>query len=79
MQCGFEGVDPDLGYFSQLTDDELKRLLEDLKAKNLRLGVAGLPVDFRKDTQTFSEGLKNLPTTANLLSRLGVLHLKSIT
>ena len=72
MQYGFEGVDPDPGYFSQLSDDELKRLLDDLKAKNLRLGVAGLPVDFRKDEQTFSEGLKSLPATAKLLSRVGV-------
>ena len=74
---GFEGVDPDPGYFSQLTDDELKELLDDLKAKNLRLGVAGLPVDFRKDVQTFSDGLKNLPTTAKLLSRAGVSRLST--
>ena len=74
---GFEGVDPDPGYFSQLTDVDLMRLVDDLKAKNLRLGVAGLPVDFRKDTQTFSEGLKNLPTTAKLLSRVGVSSLST--
>ncbi len=77
MTYGFEGVDPDPAYFSQLTDDELKGLLDDLKAKNLRLGVAGLPVDFRKDTQTFSEGLKNLPATAKLLGRVGVSHLST--
>jgi sugar phosphate isomerase/epimerase len=74
---GFEGVDPDLGYFSQLTDDGLKELRDDLKAKNLRLGVAGLPVDFRKDMQTFSDSLKNLPTTAKLLSRVGVSSLST--
>ncbi len=74
---GFEGVDPDPGYFSQLTDDELKELLDNLKAKNLRLGVAGLPVDFRKDVQTFSDGLKNLPLTAKLLSRAGVSRLST--
>jgi sugar phosphate isomerase/epimerase len=77
MRYGFEGVDPDPGYFSQVTDDELKELLEDLKAKNLRLGVAGLPVDFRKDEETFSEGLKNLPTTAKLLTRVGVSRLST--
>jgi len=74
---GFEGVDPDPGYFSQLTDDQLKALLDDLNVKNLRLGAAGLPVDFRKDEQTFSEGLKNLPATAQLLSRAGVLRLST--
>jgi sugar phosphate isomerase/epimerase len=71
-KCGFEGVDPDPEYFSQLTDNELNRLLDDLKAKNLRLGAAGMPVDFRKDEQTFSEGLKDLPTKAKLLNRVGV-------
>ena len=74
---GFEGVDPDPGYFSQLTDDQLKGLLGDLKAKNLRLGAAGLPVDFRKDEQTFSDGLKNLPATAKLLSRAAVSRLST--
>ena len=71
-QHGFEGVDPDSGYFSKLSGGELARALDDLKAKNLKLGAAGLPVDFRKDEATFSEGLKNLPAAAKTLQRAGV-------
>jgi sugar phosphate isomerase/epimerase len=72
VKYGFEGVDPDLRHFSQLSDDELKKLLDDLESKNLKLGVAGLPVEFRKDEQTFSEDLKNLPAAARGLERAGV-------
>ena len=69
---GFEGVDPDVEYFSQLSDDQLKKLLDDLKAKNLKLGAAGLPVDFRKDEQTFSDDLRKLPAAARILQAAGV-------
>lgn len=71
-QNGFEGLDPDGGYFSKLPDDEFAKALEDLKAKGLRLGDAGLPVEFRKDEATFNEGLKNLPAAAKTLQRAGV-------
>jgi sugar phosphate isomerase/epimerase len=72
VKYGFEGVDPDFGYFSQLSDDQLKKLVDELKAKNLKLGGAGLPVDFRQDEQTFSEDLKKLPAAAGVLQAVGV-------
>jgi len=72
VKHGFEGVDPDAEYFSRLSDADLKKLLEDLKGKNLKLGDAGLPVDFRKDEATFSEGLKKLSTVAGILEKAGV-------
>jgi sugar phosphate isomerase/epimerase len=69
---GFEGVDPSVEYFSKLSDDELSRTLDDLKGKGLKLGDAGLPVEFRKDEATFSEDLKKLPDAAKALQRAGV-------
>jgi sugar phosphate isomerase/epimerase len=69
---GFEGLDPDAGYFATLSDEEMKKLLDELKSKNLRLGAAGLPVDFRKDNATFNEGLAKLPQAARTLQRAGV-------
>jgi sugar phosphate isomerase/epimerase len=69
---GFEGVDPDLGYFSKLSGEEMARTLEDLKSKNLKLGDAGLPVDFHRDEATFHMGLKMLPAAAQTLARAGV-------
>jgi sugar phosphate isomerase/epimerase len=72
VKYGFEGVDPDPEYFAQLSEDELKRLLDELKSKNLKLGSAGLPVEFREDELTFSEGLKKLPAVFKILAKAGV-------
>jgi len=72
VKHGFEGLDPDPGYFASLGDDGLKRLLDDLQAKNLKFGAAGLPVEFRRDEATFNEGLRNLPAAADLLQRAGI-------
>jgi sugar phosphate isomerase/epimerase len=72
VRHGFEGVDPDPNYFASLGGDGLKRLLDDLRAKNLKFGAAGLPVEFRKDETTFNDGLKRLPATAGILKRAGI-------
>ena len=72
VKHGFEGLDPDPNYFASLGDDGLKRLLDDLQAKNLKFGAAGLPVDFRSDEATFNDGLKKLPATADILQRAGI-------
>jgi sugar phosphate isomerase/epimerase len=77
VKYGFEGIDPSAQYFSRLSDDELKRLLDELKAKNLKLGAAGLPVDFRKDEATFNEGLKKLPAVATTLEKAGVTRVST--
>jgi len=69
---GFEGVDPDLDYFCSLQEDQLRRVLDQLQAKKLRLGAAGLPVNFRQDDTTFNAGLKKLPTAATALQRVGI-------
>jgi len=69
---GFEGLDPDGDYFASLGNDDFARLLEDLSAKKLRFGAAGLPVEFRKDAETFNNGLKKLPGAAAVLQRAGI-------
>ena len=38
---GFEGLDPDANFFAWFDNDALKRLLDDLPKRNLRLGAAG--------------------------------------
>lgn len=72
VKHGFEGVDPDPEHFAQLSDDELQKLLAELKTKNLKLGAAGLPVEFRTDEATFSDGLEKLPSVAKVLEKAGV-------
>ncbi len=69
---GFEAVDPDAELFASLSDGGLNKLLDGLKAKSVRLGVGELPVEFREDETTFSDGLKKLPDAAKALERAGV-------
>jgi sugar phosphate isomerase/epimerase len=69
---GFEGLDPDAGYLASLEDDALHRLLDDLQKRNLKFGAAGLPVEFRKDSEAFNSDLKKLPATAAVLQRAGI-------
>src|SRR5262249_46925363 len=64
--------DPDIEYFASLSDDDLRKLLDDLRSKNLKFGAAGLPVDFRKDSATFNEGLAKLPAAAVTLQKAGI-------
>jgi sugar phosphate isomerase/epimerase len=72
VKHGFEGLDPDPTYFLSLGDDGLSRLLDELRAKHLRFGAAGLPVEFRKDEEAFSDGLRKLPATAAVLEKAGI-------
>jgi sugar phosphate isomerase/epimerase len=69
---GFEGLDSDAGYLASLNDDALHRLLDDLQKRNLKFGAAGLPVEFRKDADTFNSDLKKLPATAAVLQRASI-------
>ncbi len=73
----FEGLDPDLAYLTSLDDGGLHRLLDDLQKRNLRFGAAGLPVEFRKDAETFSADLKKLPAAAAVLQRAGILRVST--
>ena len=77
VKYGFEGVDPDPNYFAQFSDDELKKLLADLKSKNLKLGASGLSVNFRADEATFADGLKKLPAVAGVLEKAGVTRINT--
>src|ERR1700722_7010553 len=69
---GFEGLDPDISYFASLSEDALHELLDDLQKRNLKFGAAGLPVEFRKDADTFNSDLKKLPAAAAVLQRAGI-------
>jgi sugar phosphate isomerase/epimerase len=69
---GFDCVDADGDYLASLSADGLRRLLDDMKAKNVGWATAGLPVEFRRDDATFTAGMKKLPAYAKNLRRAGV-------
>ncbi len=68
---GFESVAPAAGYLADRTAPELDGVLEKLRAANLVWGAAGMPVDFRRDTARFKQGLQELPKLASGLRRAG--------
>jgi sugar phosphate isomerase/epimerase len=68
---GFESVAPDAGYLGTLSEARLREFLDDLKAKGLVWGAAGLPVDFRGDDAAFRAGMRALPDFAAALARAG--------
>ena len=72
---GFDSVEARADELARLSDDELARLLEEMGAQGLRFGLAGLPIDLRRDAQRFAEGMRDLPRFAAVLQRCGVTRL----
>jgi sugar phosphate isomerase/epimerase len=68
----FEAVEPRSEELTAMSREELAATLADLKSKQLAWATAGLPVDFRKDDQTFRDGLAKLPKISAGLQRAGV-------
>ena len=69
---GFESVNAEPNFLGNLSDEEIKDLVDQLHASNLVWGAAGLPVDFRKDESTFQEGLAELPKLAAAMQKAGI-------
>ena len=62
---------PDIGYLKSLAESQLVELREDLKAKKLVWGAAGLSVNFRGGDEPFQNGLKGLADEAKALQNAG--------
>ena len=74
---GFDSVEARADELASLSVDQLQRLLADMEAKGLRFGLAGMPIDLRRDEQRFTEGLRKLPEFARVLQRCSVARLGS--
>ncbi len=68
---GFEGVSAYTGTLEKMSRDERKRLLDDMKSKNVRWGNTGLPVQFKEDERKFQDDIKLLPKRAAMLQEIG--------
>jgi sugar phosphate isomerase/epimerase len=69
---GFDVVDADGRFLGGLSDSELGALLDEMKTRQIGWGLAGLPVDFRKDDAVFADGMKAFPGYVSGLKRAGV-------
>lgn len=69
---GFESVTPEPHYLAKLNAGQMEELLTLMKMKQLVWGSAGIPVEFRRDEETFRTGLKELPRLAKAMQQAGV-------
>lgn len=72
---GFEAVEADSAYLRNLGDDGIKRLVEDMRAKDLTWAQAGLPVEFRKGDEEFRSSLPDMPVRCKALQKAGVTRM----
>jgi sugar phosphate isomerase/epimerase len=72
---GFESVEARGGELAAMSADDLKRLADDLAARKLVWGAAGLPTGVRADAATHEQELKALPALAAGLRRAGVTRI----
>jgi sugar phosphate isomerase/epimerase len=71
---GFDSVDANATYLAALSDSDLARLLDRMREQHISWALAGLPIEFRKDDQAFSESMKTFPAFAAALKRAGVVN-----
>jgi sugar phosphate isomerase/epimerase len=69
---GFESVGAHGSDLMSLRDDELRALQDAMAERKLVFGAANLPVDFRKDDETFRQTGARLPEFAKAVRRAGV-------
>lgn len=72
IKGGFQGIDIDIFEIENILQTQSANdIKETLKRKNLKMGGWGLPVNFRKDDETFQKDLDKLPHQAKIASSLG--------
>ncbi len=72
QRLGFDSITADSGWLAGLSESDLKRFLDDMKAKRVVWANSGLSVEFRKTDEEFQTGMKALPARAAALQRAGV-------
>src|SRR5213083_874480 len=55
---GFDSVDADGRYLTSLAPADLTRLLDRMRDQKVAWAIAGFPVEFRKDDQSFTDSMK---------------------
>jgi sugar phosphate isomerase/epimerase len=72
---GFQAIEPLTEEIAAMPDDNLKQLLDNMRAKNLRWGTATMRLGFNVGETEFSAGMKDLPRQARALQRAGVTRI----
>ncbi|MDX9752759.1 MAG: sugar phosphate isomerase/epimerase family protein [bacterium] len=71
-QFGFDAVEAHLGDLEKMSRAQRADFLGSMQSKKVRWGTCGLPVEFRRDEETFQKGIQAFPGQAALLKEIGV-------
>ena len=77
IEYGYEAIISMPDQLLEYGDSELSELTEEMKTHNISWGSASLPVDFRKDEDTFKKGLEKLPAYAKVLENAGATRMNT--
>jgi sugar phosphate isomerase/epimerase len=72
---GFESVEPLAEELAAMSADDLKRVADDVKSKNLRWGTATMRLNFNVDDTAFASGMKALPKLAKAMQTVGATRI----
>lgn len=71
MKYGFDSITPSPDEFENKSPAQIRDWVQTMKAKGIRYGAGGLPVQFRRDEEQFRKSLARLPKQADVLRQLG--------
>ncbi|MBI5280919.1 MAG: sugar phosphate isomerase/epimerase [Candidatus Solibacter usitatus] len=74
---GFESITADSAWLASQSESGLATFLDEMKAKGVVWGSAGLPVDFRGTEELFRKGMAELPERAAALKRAGAVRVST--
>ena len=77
VKQGYEAIIAMPGQLAEYAEDELEMLMGEMKANTISWGSSGLPVDFRKDEDTFKQGIDVLKVHAKGLERAGATRMNT--
>jgi sugar phosphate isomerase/epimerase len=72
VEYGFDSITPNLSEFENKSSAQIRDWVQTMKAKGIRYGSSGLPVQYRRDEEQFQKSLARLPKQADLAGKLDV-------
>ncbi|MEM8890052.1 MAG: sugar phosphate isomerase/epimerase family protein [Bacteroidota bacterium] len=77
IKYGFEAMTCNTKDLLTMSANQSSELVDKMKAKGISWGSAGLPLDFRKDENTYQTGLKALPAAAKAMEKVGASRMNT--
>ncbi|UZR99401.1 sugar phosphate isomerase/epimerase family protein [Chondrinema litorale] len=71
IDYGYEAIVSFPNEIQNWSDDEVASFKKEMKSNKIAWGSGGIPVEFRKDEQTFKDGLSKLAKAAEALQKVG--------